>query len=65
MNFKKMREKAGLSQTELGKKIGVRQSTIAMWENGENLPRASTLIKLAEILECSVDELLKEEKEAG
>lgn len=63
--LKKQREKRGITQAELAKKLGVTQEAVTKWETGRNKPRASTLIKLAEILDCSVDELLKEEKEAG
>ncbi|MFR5438804.1 MAG: helix-turn-helix domain-containing protein [Monoglobus pectinilyticus] len=57
IQLKKFREHLGLSQEELANIIGVRQSTVGMWENGSNKPRHSTLLKLAEALKVSVDEL--------
>ena len=63
MNFRRLREKAKLSQTKMGEKLGVSQSTVAMWETGENMPRTSMLIKIAEVLNCTIDELLREEGE--
>ena len=57
IQLKKFREQLGLSQEELANIIGVRQSTVGMWENGSNKPRHSTLLKLAEALKVSVDEL--------
>ena len=57
IQLKKFREQLGLSQEELANIIGVRQSTVGMWENGFNKPRHSTLLKLAEALKVSVDEL--------
>ena len=56
-----LRQKAGLTQTELGNKIGVNQATVSMWETGASKPRADTLIKLSELFGCTIDELLENE----
>lgn len=56
--LKELRLKKGLTQTEIGKKIGVKQSTFTNWENGKREPNFETLIKLADLLEVSVDLLL-------
>ena len=56
--LKELRLKKGLTQTELGKKLGVKQSTFTNWENGKREPNFETLIKLADLLEVSVDLLL-------
>ena len=47
-----------LSQDELAKMLNIDRSTIARWESGEMRPRASKLLKLSEIFDCSVDDLL-------
>lgn len=57
----KKRKTIGATQKDIARKIKVAQSTVAMWETGKAKPRADMLIKLAEILNCTVDELLKEE----
>ncbi|MBQ4160582.1 MAG: helix-turn-helix transcriptional regulator [Clostridia bacterium] len=57
MNIRDLRESAGLTQGGLAMELGVGQSTVAMWENGTNVPRASLLPKLAEVLHCSIDDL--------
>ena len=59
MGIKQKRESKGLTQEELGKKIGVNRSTVAMWETGEAMPRADKLPELAKILGCSIDDLYK------
>ena len=59
MNIKKAREKAGLTQQEFADKLGIGQSTVAMWETQGVLPRADKLPALAKILKCSIDTLLK------
>ncbi len=56
--IKKIREKRGLTQKQLSEMIMVNQSTVAMWETGKSVPRASNLLKLSSTLNCSVDELL-------
>ena len=62
MNIKKTREKVGLTQQELANELGIAQSTVAMWETQNSLPRTDKLPTLAKVLGCTIDELLKEEK---
>ena len=52
------REKAGLTQTELGQKIGVSQRVIANWERKPVALRAEQLAALADALGVSADYLL-------
>lgn len=52
------REKRGLSQDDLGQLVGVQQSAISRLENSERVPSFATLIKLAEVLELSIDSLV-------
>lgn len=59
IDFKNFRKEASLSQQEIADKLGVSQQCVAKWESGESLPRADKLPQLAEILGCTVDELLK------
>ena len=63
------RERLGLTQTELAKKLGVSQPAIAYWENGVRTPNVYVLKKMAEIFGCPIDDLIsddgdKEEKSA-
>ncbi len=58
--IEELREKKGYTQVELARKLKIAQSTVAMWETGKSVPKTKMLQTLAEILECSVDELLKE-----
>lgn len=55
--LRSLREKAEITQVELAKRLDVRQSTVAMWESGANMPRADKLPELACVLGCSIDEL--------
>ena len=51
------REKLGITQQQLAKMMGLYQSTIAMWEAGNRLPRSDKLPELAKALGCSIDDL--------
>lgn len=53
--IKRQREKNGFSQAELGRRLGVGQSTVAMWESGKNNPEYGTLLKLADIFGVGID----------
>ncbi len=52
------RKKLGLTQDELGRKLGVTNKAVSKWEVGETLPDVTMLISLAGILGVTVDELL-------
>jgi putative transcriptional regulator len=64
MGIKEKRLSANMTQDELANILGVGRSAVAMWETGESLPRAKTLIDLAKALDCSVEELFPAEFEA-
>lgn len=59
MNIKILREEKGLKQKDIAEQLNINRSTVAKWETSNVLPRADKLIKLADILGCTVDELLK------
>lgn len=48
------------SQEELADKLEVSRQTISKWEVGKNIPELEKLIKLAELFDITVDELVKE-----
>lgn len=51
MGLAKLRHNAGFkTQTDLAKAIGVKQSTVAMWENEKRRPRYKYVEKLANVL---------------
>lgn len=58
MRLKELRNRKCLTQNEIAISIGVSQNTVSQWENGDRLPRVDKLLLLAEILECSIDDLL-------
>lgn len=56
--IKSLRESAGLTQAELGKKVNKGESTVRMWELGKSEPDLDTIIKLAEVFNTTTDYLL-------
>lgn len=57
-NLSKRRKALGLSQKELGEKLGIAQSTVAGYESGARFPSVEILTSLATVTGASVDELL-------
>ena len=57
----KLRKEAGLSQEELGNKLNVARQTVSKWELGETTPEMDKLVKMSEIFNITLDELIKEE----
>ena len=53
-----LRKKAGLSQAQLGEKVGVSNKAVSKWENGQAKPGLDIVHRLADVLSVSVDELL-------
>lgn len=57
--LRKLREKSGLSQKQLGKQMFVNQSTIARWESGARLPDAAMITRLAKCLGVDANALFQ------
>jgi len=53
-----LREQAGLSQQQVAERLGLTQRAYAYWERNPVALRPEQLVKLAEILGVSVEELL-------
>jgi transcriptional regulator with XRE-family HTH domain len=56
--LREKRKALGMSQFELGIEVGTTQAKIWHWESGTCYPNFTSLNKLADVLECSVDELM-------
>jgi transcriptional regulator with XRE-family HTH domain len=60
--LRQLREAAGLSQRELARQIGDRQSNVRFWEVTGKIPRSDMLAPMAKALGVTVEELLGEPK---
>ena len=49
---------SGLSQTEIGKRLGVSQQSVSHYVKGDKMPALDTFANLCEILDASADEIL-------
>lgn len=54
-----LRKEKGMTQLELAEKMGVTDKAVSKWERDLSCPDISSLPKLAEIFDISVDELLQ------
>ena len=49
------RKKANMTQEDLSRKTGIKQSAIARFESGRQLPNTVTLFKILEALGCTLE----------
>ena len=58
-NIKKYREKKKMSQNYISNILGIKQNTFSQWETGIRTPNVMQAIKLATVLDTTVEELYK------
>lgn len=59
-----LREKAGLTQLELSRLVGVTESTIQNWESGRTgIDHIQRIVKFCKALDCQVEDLIESEKD--
>lgn len=59
-----LRKKHQLSQEGLADQLGVSRQAVSKWETGQTLPETEKLIRLADLYQVSLDDLLKKETQA-
>lgn len=52
-----------MSQQVLANALEVERSTVTKWETGKSSPTADKLPQLAKILNCTIDDLFRNDKE--
>ena len=57
--IKEFRNKKNLSQTDLAKLMKIKQNTISQWEAEKRIPNVFQVLRLASILETTVESLYK------
>lgn len=58
LNVQKRREALGLTQKQLGEKIGIDRTLVNKYEAGYRVPSVQILVGLAKELDCSLDWLV-------
>ena len=61
--LKKLRKDTGLTQVDVASKLGISQQAYASWERGVKKPTQDNLVKIAQILNVSVDYLVGNSEE--
>ena len=59
IKIEEQRKKKGITQDALAEMLHIDRSTIAKWETGAAMPRADKLPKIAEVFECTIEELFE------
>lgn len=54
----RLRKEKGLTQNDLGDRLGISFQAVSKWERGETLPDTAILLDLANALETSADSIL-------
>ena len=54
-----LRKEKGMTQRDLARQMGVTDKAVSKWERDLSFPDVTSLPKLAEVLDTSVDELLE------
>lgn len=62
MKLREYRERAGLRQVDVAKKLNVNQTAISKWESEKNRISRKYHAKLAKLYGVTVDELLSSEE---
>jgi len=55
--IKAARKAAGLTQKELGERMGVSDASIAQYESGQRNPKIDTIVRISEALNVPIDQL--------
>ena len=58
-NLKTLRKEAGLLQRELAQRLNLTKNAVSGWEVGRNQPDYDTLLRICDIFDVSVDEMLR------
>lgn len=63
-NIARLRRLSNMTQSELAEKINYSDKSVSKWEQGNGIPDVRILLQLAELFNVSVDDLVREHKDA-
>ena len=58
-NLNRLMREQNVTQSQLALWLGVTRSAVNAWCVGKNVPRLPTLIQIAKLLNCTVEDLVK------
>ena len=61
--LKTLRKEAGFTQVDVAEKLGISQPAYASWERGVKKPTQENLVKIAQVLNVSIDYLVGNSEE--
>ena len=64
-NIQNFRKKCGFTQEELAQKIGVTFQAISKWENAKSAPDIMFLPIMADLFDCSIDQLFSRDMQSN
>ena len=59
-NYMKLRDERNLSDYAVAQNTGIPRSTFTDWKTGRSAPKMDKLIKIADFLGVTIDELVRE-----
>ena len=62
LKLKNTRVKSGFTQEQVAEKLMISRQTVSNWENEKSLPDVVSAIKMSDLYQISLDELLKGDK---
>ncbi len=63
-NITRLRRLSDMTQSELAEKLNYSDKSVSKWEQGNGIPDVRILVRLAELFNVSLDDLVREHKEA-
>ena len=60
-NLYSLRKSSKMSQENLAEKVGVSRQSVSKWENGESYPEMDNIMKLCNIFNCKINDLVHED----
>ena len=57
-NLKRLRKAKKVTQEKLAEMTGINRARLSMYEKGHQSPSVKTAYKIAQALECTIDELV-------
>jgi transcriptional regulator with XRE-family HTH domain len=57
--LKRCREESGLSQEDIAARLHITRQAVSKWERGINEPDIETIVRLSDIYDVTIDQLLR------